>query len=93
MTIVGGLAYHLSSKAIPEQNPLAALSVAYTLQTIICGALMFSTSAGQKIHFIWNNWILGLVFGSIMLELGFILAYRAAGICLTPISHLLRWWH
>ena len=77
MTIVGGLSYHLSSKAIPEQNPFAALSVAYTLQAIICVVLMFGTSSGQKIHSGWNYWILGLVFGSIMLELGLILADRA----------------
>lgn len=79
LTILGGLSYHVSSKNIPDINPLLVLSGAYIFQSIVCLALLPFFKTLGPISFIptsWNFWVIGLAVGSILLELGFILAYK-----------------
>ncbi len=81
LTIIGGTLYHTSSKNVPDINPLMVLIIAYTIQIVICSGMMFVfPNQGSNIlplKIADHRWLVGLAIGSILLELGFILAYKA----------------
>ncbi|WP_326541018.1 hypothetical protein [Pseudorhodoferax sp.] len=82
LTIIGGLLYHTSSKHVPDLHPSVVLTMAYVLQLVFCIAWAVHAKAGADFSTAWTvsegrHWILGLAIGSIVMEVGFILAYRA----------------
>jgi drug/metabolite transporter (DMT)-like permease len=81
MIIFGGVLYHVSQKSVPRAvNPLAAIMFAYAIGAAICAiGLAFGAGGGEVLDSVKNlNWtvvVLGL--GALIIEVGFLLAYRA----------------
>jgi uncharacterized membrane protein len=80
MTIVANVTYHVCSKKTASINPLAALSITYAVALVTC--LILYPFFTKHFNFIaevksanWASVILG--FAIVLLEIGFILAYRA----------------
>ena len=105
LTIAGNIAYHLLNKSVaPNAHPFASLVATYgtgLLFSVI--VLAFSSSqgvAGGLKELNWASYVLGLVV--VLLEVGFLLAYRAGwkisvaavysnvavGLLLLPIGYL-----
>jgi drug/metabolite transporter (DMT)-like permease len=82
LAVSGGVVYHISAKSIPrDAAPVLVLVVAYATALSISGAahLWLPSQAGpmapsRLIH----PGILGLGLGAAMIELGYVLTYRAA---------------
>lgn len=79
MTILANVVYHLCAKASPSSHPLASLAVTYAVALLTCVVLypVFTQSFNFSPEFRTLNWapaILGLSI--VLLECGFILAYR-----------------
>lgn len=82
LTIFGGLIYHTSSQHVPNLHPSSVLTIAYVLQLIFCIGWGIYTKASTDVSTALMSsgdryWIVGLAIGSIVMEVGFILAYRA----------------
>lgn len=80
LTISGGVLYHLAAKSIPKTlNPSFVLVVVYATALAASVAAYFalpaSTSAGTARP--WHPAVLGVGIGAFMIELGYVLAYRA----------------
>lgn len=81
LAIAGGLLYHVSQKMIPRAiNPYWAVIVAYLAGIVLCLAASWLNPAGSSMmtSIRATNWsVLGLGVGAVMIEIGFVLAYRA----------------
>jgi drug/metabolite transporter (DMT)-like permease len=81
MTVVANIGYHLCQKAIaPNANPLLSLMIAYLTGLVLTlVALPFYPSSGSWLAQIKaTNWAtFGLGATIVIIELGFLLAYRA----------------
>jgi drug/metabolite transporter (DMT)-like permease len=81
MTIIGGVLYHLSSKSVPRTlHPLSAIIVAYAAAIALClvAALFYQTDESLLASFREIGWAaIGIGAGAAMIEVGFLLAYRA----------------
>lgn len=86
LAIAGGLLYHLSSKSVPKGlNPLVATMGAYVTAFLVCliavAAFPIKSSISESVK--GFNWaVFGIGVGAAMIEIGFLLAYRAG----SPIS-------
>ena len=73
--------YQICAKATPEaMNPLAALTVTYTIAALASGLLFAATIRGGSLlreysHLNWAPFVFGLAL--VGLEVGFIYAYKA----------------
>lgn len=81
MTISGGVLYHVSQKAIPQTvHPFAAVIIAYAVGIALCAAGMAFDPAGRSFFSSLkeSNWaVVGVGIGAVVIEVGFLLAYRA----------------
>ncbi|HWQ36773.1 MAG TPA: EamA family transporter [Blastocatellia bacterium] len=81
MTIIGGVLYHLSSKSVPRTlHPLSAIIIAYAAAIVLClvAALFYQTDESFLASFREIGWAaIGIGAGAAMIEVGFLLAYRA----------------
>lgn len=81
MTIIGGALYHLSSKSVPRTlHPLSAIIIAYAAAIALClvAALFYQADESFAASFREIGWAaIGLGAGAAMIEVGFLLAYRA----------------
>jgi drug/metabolite transporter (DMT)-like permease len=81
MIIFGGALYHVSQKSVPRAvNPFAAIMFAYAIGAAICAiCLAFGSGGGGLLDSVKNlNWtIVALGLGALIIEVGFLLAYRA----------------
>src|SRR5260221_14562948 len=81
LAVAGGVIYHLSQKMIPRgMNPYWTVILAYLAGIAGCLAANGLSSAGASLGESWRlaNWaVLGLGAGAVLIEIGFVLAYRA----------------
>ena len=81
MAIGGGVLYHISQKAVPKEvSPFAAIIIAYAVGIVLCAVAMAMNPTG--LSFVASlkvaNWaVVGLGIGAAVIEVGFLLAYRA----------------
>jgi drug/metabolite transporter (DMT)-like permease len=81
LAVAGGIVYHVAAKSVPKERPPAlVLVVAYATALLISGAA-YATSlseaaapGGRMLH----PGVLGLGVGAAMIEIGYVLMYRAA---------------
>jgi len=81
MVVFGGVLYHIGQKSVPRTiNPFAAIIIAYAIG-IALGAvgLAFDRSGGSLLDSVKDsNWaVVALGAGALMIEVGFLLVYRA----------------
>jgi len=80
MAVGGGALYHLSQKSIPKGvNPLHAVMLAYAVGIVLCAAcgLLYRTEQSFLSSAREVGWpALGVGLGAVVIELGFLLAYR-----------------
>jgi drug/metabolite transporter (DMT)-like permease len=81
MIIFGGVLYHVGQKSVPRTvNPFAAIMLAYAIGIALCGiGLAFDRGGGPLLDSVKNsNWaVAALGVGALIIEIGFLLAYRA----------------
>ena len=81
LVVLANTFYQICAKATPEaMNPLAALTVTYTLAALASGLLFAATIRGGSLlreysHLNWAPFVFGLAL--VGLEVGFIYAYKA----------------
>ena len=82
LAVCGGVVYHLSAKQIPKDLPPALLLVvAYAAALLVSLAAHLSMpglSSGSTSNRFLHPAVLGLGLGAAMIELGYVLTYRAA---------------
>jgi hypothetical protein len=80
LAIGGGLVYHIAAKSVPKGiDPALALVGAYTtalLASLAVFVLLPSAVASDVRP--WHPSVIGIGIGAVMIEFGFVLAYRAA---------------
>jgi multidrug transporter EmrE-like cation transporter len=80
LVVAGSLTYHIAAKSIPKSfDPIAALVGLYV--TALGGAALLyvamrSTSASFALSRVWHPTIAGVGIGALLIEAGFLLAYR-----------------
>ena len=80
MVISGGVLYHVSQKSVPKQvSPYAAIIIAYAAGIVCCLVAWLVTPSERALAESWRAanwsvWLLGI--GAVMIEIGFLLAYR-----------------
>jgi drug/metabolite transporter (DMT)-like permease len=81
MIIFGGVLYHVGQKSVPRTvNPFAAIMLAYAIGIGLCAiGLAFDRGGGPLLDSVKNsNWaVAALGVGALIIEVGFLLAYRA----------------
>jgi drug/metabolite transporter (DMT)-like permease len=86
MTIAGGVVYHLAAKSVPRNlDPAFALIGVYS--TALCASVMTymflpSTAAALSSSRSWHPAVIAVGLGAVLIELGYLLIYRAA----SPVS-------
>ena len=80
LAVLSNVAYHLSSKSLPEDvSPFASLTVTYLIAALVSAGLHFALNGGSLIkeysRLNWAPFALGLVI--VGLEAGFMYAYKA----------------
>lgn len=82
LAVVGSLLYHASAKSIPKSiDPAAALIGLYGTAlagSLVTFALLKSAPATLQLSRYWHPTVAGVGLGALMIELGFLLAYRGA---------------
>ena len=82
LAVGGGVVYHVAAKSIPrDAAPTLVLVVAYATALSISGLAHISLPSGASQPPSWrllHPGILGLGLGAAMIELGYVLTYRAA---------------
>src|SRR5438105_2038680 len=82
LTVGGGVLYHLAAKSVPKSiNPSLVLLGAYA--TAFCASLftyaVLPTGADAPAPtWPWHPAVVAVGLGAVMIELGYVLAYRAA---------------
>jgi hypothetical protein len=86
LTVSGGVLYHVAAKSIPKSIDAAlVLVVAYAtalVASVAAYALLPSASLSASPVRSWHPAVVGVGLGAFLIELGYVLTYRAAG----PIS-------
>src|SRR5215510_14582678 len=81
MIILGGALYHVGQKSVPRAvNPFAAIIIAYVIGISLgVVGLAFDRSGGSLLDSVKDsNWaVVALGAGALIIEVGFLLAYRA----------------
>ena len=83
LLVVGGsLMYHMAAKSVPKTlEPFAALVGIYTTAlaaSLVAYALARRGSMPQQVSSMWHPTVAAVGLGVLMIELGFLLTYRAA---------------
>jgi drug/metabolite transporter (DMT)-like permease len=82
LAVLGGVVYHTSAKSIPKDlSPTLVLVVAYTSALIVSALAYFTlpgVSGGNGAGRLAHPGVIGLGLGAAMIELGYVLTYRAA---------------
>jgi drug/metabolite transporter (DMT)-like permease len=82
LTISGGVLYHLTAKSIPKElNPWLVLIAAYaSALAASLAAYIWLPAASATPHSarVWHPAVLALGLAAFLIELGYVLAYRAA---------------
>ena len=81
LTITGGVVYHVSAKSLPKDvNPALVLVGAYA--TALCGSLaayvVLPTDQAAPASSALSPAVISVGLGATMIELGYVLTYRAA---------------
>lgn len=97
LAIGGNLLYHLSQKSIPKTvNPIFVITIAYVVGIVAC--LLYSLAYPNDKSFMdtlrESNWaVYAMGVGAVIIEVGFLLAYRAgwnistaAVVCSTAVT-------
>lgn len=81
LTIVGVVGYNLAAKTVPrEVNPLFLLAVVYAIAALICVGVGFFFQGGLLAAVRQINLpMLGLALSVAVIEVGYVLTYRAGG--------------
>jgi drug/metabolite transporter (DMT)-like permease len=81
MAVAGGVLYHVGQKSVPRTvSPFAAIIIAYAIGIALCAiAMAFDSDGGSLLNSIKeSNWAVAtLGVGAAIIEVGFLLAYRA----------------
>ena len=82
LAVGGGVIYHIAAKSVPrDAAPTLVLLVAYVTALAFTGLAHFSWPI-ERGHAPWSRLlhpgVLGVGVGAAMIELGYVLAYRAA---------------
>lgn len=81
LAISGGVIYHVSQKAIPSAvHPFVAVILAYAVGILLCAVGLAFDPAGRSFvaSLKASNWaVVGVGLGAAVIEVGFLLAYRA----------------
>ncbi len=81
LAITGGVLYHIGQKAVPRAvNPFAAILLAYAIGSLCCVVALIAVPAERPLLESWRaaNWAVALIgIGAVVIEIGFLLAYRA----------------
>lgn len=81
LVVLANTVYQICAKSTPaDMNPLASLTVTYTVAALFSAILFFATSRGGNLlreysHLNWAPFVFGLAL--VGLEVGFIYAYKA----------------
>jgi multidrug transporter EmrE-like cation transporter len=82
LAIAGSLVYHSAAKSIPKTiDPAAALIGLYATAlagSVVTFALLQSGGSGMSPWRFWHPTVAAVGLGALMIELGFLLAYRGA---------------
>jgi drug/metabolite transporter (DMT)-like permease len=82
LAIAGSLVYHTAAKSIPRSvDPSAALIGVYATAlagSVLTYVLLKSGPAALQLSRFWHPTIAAVGLGALMIELGFLLAYRGA---------------
>lgn len=83
LLVVGGsLVYHVAAKSVPKTlEPFAALIGVYTTAlaaSLVAYALARLGSTPPQLSSLWHPTVAAVGLGALMIELGFLLTYRAA---------------
>ena len=82
LAIGGSLVYHIAAKSIPKTfDPAAALIGVYgtaLVGSVLAFALRRHGSGSMQLSRFWHPTIAAVGLGALLIELGFLLAYRAA---------------
>jgi uncharacterized membrane protein YdcZ (DUF606 family) len=100
LAVGGNLLYHLSQKSMPKAaNPLYVITIAYLVGIALC--LLYGVVYPNEKSFMEtmreSNWaVFAMGVGAVIIELGFLLAYRAgwnistaAVVCSTAVTLML----
>ncbi|HLL16411.1 MAG TPA: EamA family transporter [Pyrinomonadaceae bacterium] len=100
LAVGGNLLYHLSQKSIPKAaNPVFIITIAYLVGILAC--VIYSFAYPNEKSFLdtlrESNWaVYGMGLGAAVIEVGFLLAYRAgwnistaAVVCSTAVTLML----
>ena len=80
---LGNFSYHIGQKALPQNtNPMMLLMVIYAIAFASCAALLpffkdAETLSVVQLLSVWQIWLVAL--GVLLIEIGFLLAYRSGG--------------
>ncbi len=81
MAIGGGVLYHVSQKSVPKEvSPFAAIIIAYAVGIVLCAVALTLDSGGRSFaaSVKATNWaVISLGVGAAVIEVSFLLAYRA----------------
>lgn len=81
LAVGGNLLYHLSQKSMPKAaNPIYVITIAYLVGIVLCVLCSFVYPSEKSFMETWreSNWaVFGVGVGAVVIELGFLLAYRA----------------
>ncbi len=81
MAVLGGVLYHVGQKSVPRAvSPFAAIIIAYAIGIAFCavGMALDSSQSSFLDSIKESNWsVVALGVGAVIIEVGFLLAYRA----------------
>ena len=100
LAVGGNLLYHLSQKSMPKSaNPLFVITIAYLVGIVVCVVYAFFYPNDKSFldTLRESNWaVFAMGVGAVIIELGFLLAYRAgwnistaAVVCSTAVTLML----
>ena len=81
LAITGGVLYHIGQKAVPRAvSPFAAILLAYAIGSLCCVIALIAMPPERPLleSLRAANWAIALIgIGAVVIEIGFLLAYRA----------------
>lgn len=79
LALAGGVAYHLAQKSVPgDAVPVVVIGLAYAAGLAACVGVVLASGApvAETVRAAWRP-ALGIGLGALVIEAGFLLAYRA----------------
>jgi len=82
LVVSGSLVYHVAAKSVPKTvDPFGALMGVYgtaLIASFVAYAIARRGTLPTGVSSLWHPTVAGVGFGALMIELGFLLTYRAA---------------